>query len=108
MVSSVQDNVLKPSEAVPQETKEAIESVAPIEIQPATGQNTPSDQPSNLLEQKPKPATDAKKTDSSVIDRSKTKAKLHPLNSPDTLTTIADQEEEDFITEVEAAHDEHH
>ncbi len=107
MVFPVQNNV-SPIETVPQETDGKVESIAPVEVQPTTRQYTPSDQESTVLNQKSIQTPSTKKTDQSVVDKSKTKTRLHPLNSPDTLTTIADKEEEEFITEVEAAHDEHH
>lgn len=62
----------------------------------------------NLADPQPLAATQQPATPpiANIVDETKNIAPLHPVNTAvDKLTTIADQEEEEFIKEVEAAHE---
>lgn len=87
--------------------KESVESIVPVETQPIAAPTPALAQPKNPEDSEQLQVQSAQKPVPNVVEKTHEKVKLHKLNSPDTLTTIADKEEEEFISEVEAAHEQH-
>lgn len=95
-----------------------IETTPQAEGSPATKTEKPATPelqpiPSPAPQPQKKPAVDdtttiATQPKTAVVDKSKEKVKLHHIKeTTDKLTTIADEEEEEFIENVEAAHGQH-
>jgi len=88
--------------ATPQEKQEVTEIFKSPEIQPAQPQQ-PMPTAAQIAQQI---AAAANAQPVNVVDQTSEDTTLHPIKKGvDKLTTIADLEEEQFIKEVEAAHD---
>jgi hypothetical protein len=100
LVPEVTINALKPSEV----EKEQVESISPIEVVPTTSSSSNTTQDDTARPTTQTATSGTKKPN--IVDKTQEKHTHHPLqNSPDSLTTLADLEEEDFIEKVEAAHE---
>lgn len=78
------------------------EILKPSEVKKQTAPVKPTGEQSN----KPNQTVTQISTEKHVVDKLREKTKLHPVApNADKLTTIADKEEEDFIDEVELAHE---
>jgi len=84
---------------------ETIETLAAVDIP----KNTPQDDKTKDDDKKDIPIDTAlAEPPEKVVDKSEKITQLHSIQTDDSLTTLADQEEEEFIRKVEAAHDEQH
>lgn len=77
------------------------EGLTPAQPQPDTPQAAPTDTDDDTATA----PTDDTQKDLNVVDSSDDPLTLHELKSVQELTREADQEEEEFIEKVEAAHD---
>ena len=94
------NSIVRPETVAPEKTAEQQKTpeTAPAETPSTTEdpQKAPTAEPATTASQPPK---------TQVVDKTKEKQKLKTLNTQDTLTTLADKEEEEFIQKVEAAHE---
>lgn len=109
--------VPRKAESMPEETVQTIQSPETPESKEKAAEKLPQTEtepkpaPQNQLpqqepEQKQKEQSSPQKPTANIVDKSQQPLKLHHIEKPkDKLTEKADEEEEKFIKEVEAAHE---
>lgn len=105
-VSNSEEQPKQPYEQAQQEQIESIsdqtnpENNLQTQFPPKTDDDTDDSQKST-----PKTTASQKMQSPEIVDKSQGRDQLHPIQTTDKLTSLADQEEEEFIEGVETAHE---